>query len=78
MTERDFFNSLFSNETNFIFAHILFYLDMCNTSGCGDLCTNTNTSPGYKCLCREGYKLDTDGTACIGTVILNVLSFNYI
>ena len=38
------------------------------TSGCSQLCNNTNGS--YICSCKRGYKLSSDHNTCIGELII--------
>ena len=41
--------------------------DNCAGAPCSDICVNDDVvAAGYTCLCREEFKLDTDGSTCIG------------
>ena len=40
------------------------FSDKCEQKGCGHFCANTPN--GAKCLCKEGFELDTDGKSCTG------------
>lgn len=46
--------------------NITFFTDTCANKGCDHICTNT--PKGAKCLCKEGYELDSDGKTCKGKI----------
>ena len=47
-------------------------VDECSVDngGCSHLCVNTEQS--YKCKCRDGYQLHSDGVSCLGTLFFGV------
>ena len=48
-------------------------IDECSEgiSGCSQVCSNTIGN--YRCICQNGYQLDSDNHTCLGKTI-NVLS----
>lgn len=50
--------------------------DRCPYKGCSDICVNYVSGP--VCLCREGYKLNSNGLTCSGkTLFCNSNHCNY-
>ena len=54
-----------------IMVYLLYYSDVneCNENidGCDHLCSNNIGS--YTCLCRDGYRLASDGHTCNGIIV---------
>ena len=38
-----------------------------STHGCQQVCINTDG--GFRCECRQGFQLNTDGSTCSGTTV---------
>ena len=47
---------------------IIIFADYCSSAQCSDLCVNEGGNAS--CLCRDGYKLNTDGVSCSGMYLI--------
>lgn len=45
---------------------VLPFTDPCSTLNCQHMCVNTLSGP--KCLCSEGFDLDSNGNTCTGNI----------
>ena len=58
------FLNMFVWEEKYQLVSKISFSDKCEQKGCGHFCANTPN--GAKCLCKEGFELDTDGKSCTG------------